>query len=147
MSFFLKDEAKTNIEMRKFCLYLEYVWKRALINYEDKRYWLDSIYSLPYGHPWIEEIVSGRVSINDVVRKIKGNDQYVYELNAEKFDHIRKDIEQKGTNALSQLSDVEIIRQRCKINVPEQELAIVKNNKNAMKLLDKFNEDTCEEAF
>ena len=148
----LKDIDEVGCKMDHFVskkcdMYLEYVWKRALINYEDKRYWLDSIYSLPYGHPWIEEIVSGKVSINDIVKKIKGNDPYEYELNAEKFDKIRKEIEQKENNVLSNLSDVEVIKKKCHINVTLQEIKIIKENNNAMKLLDKFNEDHFEEEF
>jgi len=134
----LKDVDEVGCKMDHFVskkcdMHLEYVWKRAFINYEDKRYWLDSIYSLPYGHPWIEDIVSGKVSINDIVKRIKGNDE--------------KEIEQKGNDILFRLSDVEVVKQKCKISVPAEEINTVKDNTNAMRLLDKFNEDQFEEEF
>ena len=40
-----------NIQSKNFNMYTQYNIKRTLVNYENKRYWLDSIYSLPYGHP------------------------------------------------------------------------------------------------
>ena len=138
---------------KKCDMYLEYVWKRALINYEDKRYWLDSIYSLPYGHPWIEDVTTGKTSINDVVKRLKGSDDYVYNLNAEKFDIIRKEVQENEDKLLnisfSKLDDnIEVIDKRCKADVTKDDLITVKNNDDAMMILNMINqEDDFEEAF
>ena len=83
----LKDERVISCKMNKiqsknFRMYTQYIWKKALINYENKRYWLDSIYSLPFGHPWINKIENGSMRIEDAVNQIKGDDKYTYELNA-----------------------------------------------------------------
>jgi len=48
---------------------------------------------------------------------------------------------------LSNLSDVGVIKNKCHINVTSQEIKIIKENNNAMKLLDKFNEDHFEEEL
>ena len=55
----------SNIQSKNFKMYTQYIYKKALINYESKRYWLDSIYSLPFGHPWINKIENGRMKIED----------------------------------------------------------------------------------
>ena len=127
-------------------MYLEYVYKRALINYEDKRYWLDSIYSLPYGHPWIEEITSGRLSINDVIKRLQGNDEYEYKLNAEKFDMMRKEVQENEDKLLnisfSKLDDnIKVIDKRCKVDVTKDDLITLKNNDDAMMILNMINQD------
>ena len=46
----------SGIQSKNFRMYTQYTYNRALVNYENKRYWLDSMYSLPFGHPWISEI-------------------------------------------------------------------------------------------
>ena len=138
---------------KKCDMCLEYVYKRALINYEDKRYWLDSIYSLPYGHPWIEEVASGKSSISDVVKRLQGNDEYEYMLNAEKFDIMRKEVEQNEDKLLnisfSKLYDnIEVIDKRCKTDVTKDDLITVKNNDDAIMILNMINqEDDYEEEF
>ena len=45
------------------------------------RYWLDSIYSLPYGHPWIAKIGAGTMRIEDAVEHLRDTDNYTYKLN------------------------------------------------------------------
>ena len=72
----------SNIQSKNFNTYTEYIDKRALVNYENKRYWLDSIYSLPYGHPQITKIEAGTMRIEDAVDHLKGTDNYTYKLNA-----------------------------------------------------------------
>ena len=69
-------------------MYTQYIYKRALVNYENKRYWLDSIYSLPYGHPWIAKIEAGTMRIEDAVDHLRDTDNYTYTLNA--YDMTRK---------------------------------------------------------
>jgi len=61
-------------------MYTQYIYKRALVNYENKRYWLDSIYSLPYGHPWITKIEDHSMKIEDVVDHLRDTDNYTYKL-------------------------------------------------------------------
>ena len=72
----------SNIQSKNFNMETQYIYKRALVNYENKRYWLDSIYSLPYGHPWIAKIEAGTMRIEDAVDHLKGTDNYTYKLNA-----------------------------------------------------------------
>ena len=72
----------TNIQSKNFNMYLQYNIKRTLVNYKNKRYWLDSIYSLPYGHPWIAKIEAGTMRIEDAVDHLGGIDNYTYKLNA-----------------------------------------------------------------
>ena len=70
----------SNIQSKNFNMYTQYIYKRALVNYENKRYWLDSIYSLPYGHPWIAKIEERSMSIEDVVDHLRDTDNYTYKL-------------------------------------------------------------------
>ena len=77
-----------NIQSKNFNMYLQYNIKRTLVNYENKRYWLDSIYSLPYGHPWIAKIEAGTMRIEDAVDHLRDTDNYTYTLNA--YDMTRK---------------------------------------------------------
>ena len=124
-------------------MYLEYVWKGALINYEDKRDWLDSIYSLPYGHPWIEDIVSKRSTVNDVVKRLQCDDNYDYTLNAEMFDKIRKEVQDNETNmSFTRLDEkVEIINKICKTKVDKDELKLIKDNSAVVSMLNRLNGD------
>jgi hypothetical protein len=64
----------------------EFVSKEALINYEDKCWLVDPVYSLAYGHPWIKDYMNGMMSRTDIKNRIKGNDNYVYPLSSEFFD-------------------------------------------------------------
>ena len=85
----LKDEKvfsckMQNIQSKNFRIYTQYIWKKALVNYENKRYWLDSIYSIPFGHPWIKKIENGTMKIEDAVAQLRGEDNYTYELCAYK---------------------------------------------------------------
>ena len=77
----------SNIQSKGFNMYTQYIYKRALVNYENKRYWLDSIYSLPYGHPWIAKIKAGAMRIEEAVDYLRGTDNYKYKLNA--YDEIK----------------------------------------------------------
>ena len=65
-----------NIQSKNFNMYTQYIYKRDLVNYENKRYWLDSIYSLPYGHPWIAKIEAGTMRIEEAVDRLRGTDNY-----------------------------------------------------------------------
>ena len=144
----LKDVAEVGCKMDHFVskkcdMYLEYVYKRALINYEDKRYWLDSIYSLPYGHPWIEDIISKRSTVNNVVKKLQGDDQYEYVLNAQKYDEMRQEVKSNEANmSFSRLDEkIEIINNVCKTEVNKDELTLIKDNPAVMSILNRFNDD------
>ena len=144
----LKDVDEVGCKMSHFLskkcdMYLEYVWKRALINYEDKRYWLDSIYSLPYGHPWIEDVVSKRISINEVVKRLQGDDQYECTLSAEMFDKMRQEVINNETNmSFSRLDEkIKIINKICETEVNKDELTLIKDNSAVMSILNRFNDD------
>ena len=81
----LKDEKvvsckMSNIQSKSFRMYTQYIWKKALMNYENKRYWLDSVYSIPFGHPWIKKIENGTMKIEDAVVQLRGEDNYTYDL-------------------------------------------------------------------
>ena len=71
-----------NIQSKNFDTHTQYNIKRTLVNYENKRYWLDSIYSLPYGHPWIAKIEDHSMRIEDAVDHLRDTDNYKYKLNA-----------------------------------------------------------------
>ena len=77
----------SNIQSKNFNMYTQYIYKRALVNYENKRYWLDSIYSLPYGHPWIPKIKAGTMRIEDIVHNLRGTDNYTYKLSYDKVNN------------------------------------------------------------
>jgi hypothetical protein len=97
-----------SIQSKNFTTNTYYIYKKALVNYENKRYWLDSIYSLPFGHPWINKIEEGTMKVQEVVDKIKGNDKYDYELNEatiEKKDSLRKYFSATNLNK-DQLKDI-----------------------------------------
>ena len=81
----------TNIQSKNFNMYTQYIYKRALVNYENKRYWLNSIYSLPYGPPWIAKIEAGTMRIEDAVGHLRDTDNYTYKLNV--HDATRKGME------------------------------------------------------
>ena len=119
------------------------MWKRALINYEDKRYWLDSIYSLPYGHPWIEDIVSSKTTIHEVVKRFQGEEKYEYKLNAEKFDKVRKEVQDNDANmSFRRLNEkIEIINKLCKAEVTKDELELIKDNSAVMPMLNRLNDN------
>ena len=81
----LKDEEAyyckmSNILSRDHKIYSQYTFKKALVNYENKRYWLDSIYSIPFGHPWIEKIEKGKMEIDEAVKRMMKGDKYDYVL-------------------------------------------------------------------
>jgi len=78
----------SNIQSKNFNMETQYIYKRALVNYENKRYWLDSIYSLPYGHPWIAKIKAGTMRNEEAVDRLRGTDNYIYKLNA--YDMTRR---------------------------------------------------------
>ena len=82
----LGDEAvvsckMSNIQSKNFKMYTEHIYKRALVNYENKKYWLDSIYSFPFGHLWIAKIEKGIMRIEDSADHLRGTDNYTYKLN------------------------------------------------------------------
>ena len=77
----------TNIQSKNNNMYTQYNFKRVLVNYENKRYWLDSIYSLPYGHPWIPKIEDHSMRIEDVVHHLRGTDNYTYKLSYDKINN------------------------------------------------------------
>ena len=85
-----------NIQSKNFRMYTQYIWKKALVNYENKRYWLDSIYSLPFGHPWIQKIENGTMNIEDAVAQLRGHDNYTYELCAYKVQEDKKQKQQEN---------------------------------------------------
>ena len=104
----LKDEKifsckMQNIQSKNFRIYTQYIWKKALMNYENKRYWLDSIYSLPFGHPWIQKIENGTMKIEDVVSQLRGEDEYTYDLNAYKFQ------EHKSNKTIKSPMDISLL--------------------------------------
>ena len=119
----LKDEKvisckMSNIQSKNFRMYTQYISKKALINYENKRYWLDSIYSLPFGHPWINKIENGSMRIEDAVDQIKGDDNYTYELNAYNLEDDKKIKQQSSQGYISLTNPTEeklnIVAYRCK---------------------------------
>ena len=62
------------------------------------RYWLDSIYSLPFGHPWINKIELKQMTLEEAVKALKGNDEdYKHELDVQFMEEIikRKEEERK----------------------------------------------------
>ena len=61
-------------------MFTQYIFKKTLVNYENKRYWLDSIYSLPFGHPWIAKIENGTMKIEEAIAQLVGKVVYRYEL-------------------------------------------------------------------
>ncbi len=65
-----------NIQSKDFRMYTQYIWKKALINYENKRYCLNSLYSLPFGHPWINKIETEEMSNEEVINNLRGEDGY-----------------------------------------------------------------------
>ncbi len=65
-----------NIQSKDFRMYTQYIYKKALINYENKRYWLNSIYSIPFGHPWVKKIEDGEMSDEEAINRLKGEDRY-----------------------------------------------------------------------
>ena len=73
----------SNIQSKNFRIFTQFIYKKGLVNYEDKRYWIDSIYSIPFGHPWIEKIEKGKMGIDEAVERIMKRDKYNYELSAE----------------------------------------------------------------
>lgn len=92
-----------NIQSKNFRTYTQYIWKKALMNYENKRYWLDSIYSLPFSHPWINKIENGTMKIEDAVAQLRGEDNYKYELCAYKFRKIKNNKKTKYLTLMSHL--------------------------------------------
>ena len=146
----LKDIDEKGCKMSTFksknCdIYTEYVWKRSLINYDDKRYWLDSIYSLPYGHPLIEEYVAGKVTLTEMINKIKGNDNYNYELNAQKFDIIKKEQERIDKEVMNSITPtVEGLDKKCKTNMTQEIVEKVLENELAKKLLEQLQVEEYE---
>ena len=71
-------------------MYTQHIYKKALVNYENKTYWLDSIYSISFGDPWIKKIESKQMTEEDAVNALIGNDDYKYELNINNLDDERK---------------------------------------------------------
>ncbi len=65
-----------NIQSKDFRVYTQYIWKKALMNYENKRYWLNSIYSIPFGHPWIKKIEDKEMSDEEAINHLRGEDIY-----------------------------------------------------------------------
>ncbi len=65
-----------NVQSKDFRIYTQYIYKKALINYENKRYWLNSIYSLLYGHPQIDKIEAGEMSNEEAINHMRGEDRY-----------------------------------------------------------------------
>ncbi len=65
-----------NIQSKDFRMYSQYIWKKALINYKNKRYCLNSIYSLPFCHPWINKIEAGEMSNEEAINYLRGEDRY-----------------------------------------------------------------------
>ena len=78
----------SNIQSKNFNMYTQYIYKRALVNYQNKRYWLDSINSLPYGHSWIAKIEAGTMRIEEAVDRLKGTDNYTYKLSHNVFKNV-----------------------------------------------------------
>ena len=92
-------------------------------------------------------------AIRDVVKRLRGNDEYEYKLNAEKFDIMKKEVEQNEDKLLnisfSKLDDnIKVIDKRCNVNVTRGDLRTVKNNDDAMMILNLLDqEDDFEEEF
>ena len=103
----------SNIQSKNFRIYTQYIYKRALVNYENKRYWLDSIYSLPFGHPWIEKIERGIMKIEEAVSRMMGGDKYncklsVYNTLKEKEEEKQRIIEIKESYRQKVVKDEKI---------------------------------------
>ena len=135
----------SNIQSKNFQLSTQYIWKKALINYENKRYWLDSIYSLPFGHPLIKEI-GKTITVEDVIDKIKGKDNYSYELNAYKLEYLRKqkeeELKKNKQNELSYISatnlnenHLEVLAEVCYNRNINEELKAVLSDPDGLLLL------------
>ena len=141
----LKDEKvisckMQNIQSKNFRMYTQYIWKKALMNYENKRYWLDSIYSLPFGHPWIQKIENGIVKIEDVISHLRGEDDYTYELNAYKIQEHKEHPNNKVSNgyiSITNLTDdqLDIISSNSKF---KSEMENLLSNPNALLLFKEY---------
>lgn len=135
----LKDEKivsckMSNLQSKNFQLYTQYIWKKALLNYENKRSWLDSIYSLPFGHPWINKIENGIMKIEDAVDQLRGEDNYTYELNAYKQEQNKKEKQTKTAElyvSVTNLSEEQLknISDKCYMdkNLKEKVTSVLSN--------------------
>ena len=119
----------SNIQSKNFRMYTQYIFKRALVNYENKRYWLDSIYSLPFGHPWIEKIEKDKLKISEVIDIIT-SEEYTYELSVfnkkreekEKEEEIKREAIRRDEEAKKKIiSNEEVVV----TNLNERELEII----------------------
>ena len=116
----------SNIQSKNFRMFTQYIYKRALVNYENKRYWLDSIYSIPYGHPWIKKIESDEMKIEEAIDKLASSHEYTYELCGYK----KKEVDDKK-------EEEELMREEeAKKNIISNEEVIVTNlNKKELEII------------
>lgn len=140
----LKDEKvfsckMQNIQSKNFRMYTQYIWKKALMNYENKRYWLDSIYSLPFGHPWIQKIENGSMKIENVISHPRGEDDYTYELNAYKIQEHKKQQNKisNGYISITNLTDdqLDVISSNGKF---KSDMETILSNPNALLLFKEY---------
>ena len=154
----LKDEKvlsckMSSINSKNFKMYTQYIYKRALVNYENKRYWLDSIYSLPYGHPWIQKIETDRMKIEDVVAILQGEDKYTYELNAYKLQEEAKQKNEKLNNIFCMTNlnkdDLDTLAKKFEVCANPNVINSVLSNVNALAMLKDIitGEESIEEEF
>jgi hypothetical protein len=150
----LKDEMivsckMQNIQSKNFRMYTRYIWKKALINYENKRYWLDSIYSIPYGHPWIEKIENGIMKIEDAVKQLRGEDDYTYELNAYKVQQSQKQKQQENQVSGRYISVTNLTEQQLNFLAANgkftDELNSLLSNPNALSYFKEFLESNIDD--
>ena len=153
----LKDEKivnckMSNIQSKNFNMYTQYIYKRALINYENKRYWLDSIYSLPFGHPWIKKIENGTMKLEDAVDQLRGEDNYTYELNAYKLEVEKKEKTYTLSNGYTDIinlteDQLNLVTDNCNGNLKiKKEMEAILANPNGLKLFkDIITGNICEE--
>ena len=127
-----------NIQSKNFNLNAQYIYKKALVNYENKGYWLDSTYSLPFGHPLIKKVKKGEGEA--VLKLLQGNDNYSYELNAYKIENFKsherriesermiEDEEEEKKNRNKILSNIS------SSNLNDSHIQVIKNEMNIDKL-------------
>ena len=153
----LKDEEAvfckmSNIQSKNFKMFTQYIFKKTLVNYENKRYWLDSIYSLPFGHPWIAKIENGTMKIEDAVNKLTGKDNYNCKLNVynalsekeeqkKKEDEINESYRQKvvkeGNITITNLSYTQLEKISTE-GVIKEEVVSIASSEAGRRLLEKY---------
>ena len=138
----LKDEEAvfckiSNIQSKDFRMFTQYIFKKTLVNYENKRYWLDSIYSLPF--PWIAKIENGTMKIEEAIAQLVGKVVYKYELSgynkAIKQEEIKQETLKREEEIKAKVVSNEVVTVT---NLNEKELNLISDSNGIKSGLNKL---------